>query len=199
MHQQSVQQKADNIRKMVSRNLTCCIVVLVSLGVTLAQVCENVYPQLSCGLTHADESTCATAGCCWDGTNCFAPKIYGYEYKAISDENGVMTGSLALNEPSGLKFGSDFAELDMQVIQETASRTHIKISPTGESRWEIPDSILPRPGGVYTDSEPLTKTIIKPQNDDDSYNNMEILISRLNHGHVTSDVIFAFTKMVCFH
>lgn len=165
-----------------------------SLG---SSVCENVYPHLSCGLTHSSESSCQTAGCCWDGTNCFAPKIYGYEYTAVSDEPGVMTGTLSLNQPSGIAFGADFSTLNMVVTQESESRTHIKITPPGEARWEIPDSILPRPGGVYTGTNADTKTIIKPQNDDDEYNNMEILITRSKNGTPTGELIFAFTKMVC--
>lgn len=107
-----------------------------------------------------------------------------------------MTGTLSLNQPSGLNFGADFTTLNMVVTQETESRTHIKITPPGEARWEIPESILPRPGGVYSGRNAQTKTIIKPQNDDDEYNNMEILITRMNNSHPTGELIFAFTKMV---
>jgi hypothetical protein len=172
------------------------LAVLVQAGLVLSQVCENVYPHLSAGLSHANEASCTSTGGCWDGKSCFIPKIYGYEFTATSEEPGRTTGTLSLNEPSGIKFGTDFAELSMEVTQETASRTHIKIAPSGESRWEMPESILPRPGGIYTGSDTLMKTTIKPQNDDDSYNNMEILITRLNHNVPTSELIFAFTKMV---
>jgi len=55
----------------------------------------------------------------------------------------------------------------MDVTQETATRTHIKIYPDGEKRWEFPEDLLPRPGGVYTGKDASTKTIIKPQKDDD--------------------------------
>lgn len=173
-----------------------CLAVVAQVASLASSVCENVYPHLSCGLTHNSEATCQSVGCCWDGTNCFAPKIYGYEYTAVSDAPGVTTGTLSLNQASGLSFGADFANLNMVVTQETESRTHIKITPPGEARWEIPESLLPRPGGVYTGSNAETKTIIKPQNDDDEYNNMEILITRMNNSVPTGELIFAFTKMV---
>jgi hypothetical protein len=183
---------------MLTKTLFSSVIVLAQLRFfVLGQVCENVYPHLSAGLSHKSESSCTSAGGCWDGSSCFIPKIYGYEYQSTSDDPYHMTGTLSLNEPSGLKFGTDFSELNMEVIQETASRTHIKISPNGEARWEVPESVLPRPNGVYGGSSSETKTTIKPQNDDDAYNNMEILISRLNHNLPTAEVIFVFTKMVC--
>jgi hypothetical protein len=176
------------------------ILALAQVQQALGQVCENVYPHLSCGITHTEQSSCESSGCCWDGdaadgVNCFAPKIYGYAYTLKAEEPGVSHGSLSLNAPSGINFGADFSELSIDITQETESRTHIKMSPVGETRWEVPESILPRPGGVYTGVDALMKTTVKPQNDDDEYDNMEILITRQTN-NISTELLFAFTKMV---
>lgn len=181
---------------MLGSRILALALVLAEVTFVFSQNCDNVYPQLTAGLSHADEASCHSVGACWNGENCFIPKIYGYEYKAVSESAGKSSGTLSLNEASGLKFGTDFSELNMDVTQETETRTHIKISPVGEKRWEFPENLLPRPGGLYTDVDAATKTIIKPQNDDDQYNNMEILVSRQKHGVPTGEVILAFTKMV---
>lgn len=161
------------------------------------QVCTDVYPHLSCGLGYTEESACSSAGCCWDGSVCFAPKINGYKYKELISEDGYQSGSLSLSEPSGL-FGPDFNDLSIEITQETMERTHIKIVPTNEDRWEIPESVLPRPGGRYTGKDKMTKTILTAPKDD-ANSPMEILISRVNKLNLpTADVIFIFSKMLVF-
>lgn len=82
----------------------------------------------------------------------------------------------------------------MTVTQETAYRTHIKILPQGSTQWEIPESLLPRPGGVYDGTEALTSVQIT----DDPTQPMEIVISRLEEHVATSENIFLFNKMMVF-
>ena len=94
--------------------------------------------------------------------------------------------------------------LDITVTQETASRTHIKIIPSqGNPRWEVPEDVLPRPGGLYTGSDAQMSTTIQPQNDDDQYDNMEILVRRTvpgTDGTVSNpaEPLLIFTKMLVF-
>jgi alpha-glucosidase (family GH31 glycosyl hydrolase) len=168
--------------------------------------CTDVYPHLSCGLRHDDAASCQAAGCCWgeggsdaasDGGNCFAPAIFGYEYTATVEEPGIQQGTLTLNEGSGIAFGEDYSQLDIKVTQETKDRTHIKISVPGVDRWEVPEDLLPRPGGVFT-GVASTQTHIVPQADDDPYDNMEILINRMDGLKPTAELIFIFTKMLVF-
>lgn len=50
----------------------------------LSQVCSDVYPHLSCGLTYSTQEECEAVGCCWDNTvdalnPCYAPKINGLD------------------------------------------------------------------------------------------------------------------------
>jgi alpha-glucosidase len=58
-----------------------------------------------------------------------------------------------LTSPSTLFNGDDYSDLVIEVTQESARRTHIKIYPPSETRWEIPESLIPRPGGIYNKEE----------------------------------------------
>ena len=83
------------------------------------------------------------AGCCWDnsgtaGAPCFAPKIYGYNFTQTQRTPGQTIGTLDLIEPSGI-FSEDFENLAIYITQETATRTHIKITVPGSDRWEVPE------------------------------------------------------------
>lgn len=52
------------------------------------------------------------------------------------------------------EFGASFKKLDVEVTPETVERLHIKIKPTDEARWEVPESVIPRCGVlVQTDAE----------------------------------------------
>lgn len=115
-----------------------------------APVCDGVYPQMSCGLRYNTEQECSSVGCCWDASQstCFFGKINGYTYSESFKDDSSFGGDLKLKAPSG-GFGPDFENLSVQFIQETSKRVHMKIAPTGADgqRWEVPDSVLPRPKG----------------------------------------------------
>ena len=174
-----------------------------------AQQCANVYPHLSCGLElHDSKESCVSRGCCWDSdpsatTLCFAPVIYGYKYTpstSSSSSASKQEGTLSLNAPSGLKLGGspDFQELKLELTQETAERTHLKIYPVDmPDRWEVPDYLLTRQGGVYSGDKALTKPHIISQPDGDLFDSMMLLLSRTD-AKVKNDVIFTMTKMLVF-
>lgn len=185
---------------MFISNFACAIAALGSIQITVAQKCTDVYPHLSCGLRNENERSCKSAGCCWDESagQCFAPAIFGYKYTSTLEEPGRQQGTLRLNEPSGISFGQDYVELDVSITQETKDRTHIKISVPGIDTWEIPESLIARPGGLYTGDAAAVATHVVPQDDDDPYDNMEILINRMNGHRPTSELIFVFTKMLVF-
>jgi hypothetical protein len=42
------------------------------------------------------------------------------------------------------EYGDSFKQLTVQVIPETPSRLHVKISPAGQQRWEVPERVVPR-------------------------------------------------------
>lgn len=53
---------------------------------------------------------------------------------------------LSLNSEVLAQYGASFQDLSVEVTPETASRLHVKISPPGQQRWEVPESIVQRPG-----------------------------------------------------
>jgi alpha-glucosidase (family GH31 glycosyl hydrolase) len=92
----------------------------------------------------------------------------------------------------------DFQELKLELTQETASRTHLKIYPTEEpDRWQIPESLLSRQGGVYSGDDSLTEPHIISQPDGDEYDSMMLLLSRTDN-KIRNDVIFTLSKMLVF-
>ena len=160
-------------------------------------VCENVSPKLSCGLSYTDENACNNAGCCWDANEekpCFAPVVNGYLYTETENSGGVRSGTLELSSESGIFGGGDFTSLDMTVTQETTARTHIKIAPPQSTRWEVPESLIPRPGGIYDGADALTNVEITS----DPTQPMEIVISRVQENSATAENLFVFSKMMVF-
>ena len=188
---------------------------------TLGQQCSAVYPHLSCGIELHDESEerCIQKGCCWDSDTtaqhrCFAPVIYGYAFSPSSSSTpGITEGSLRLNKPSGLQLGNsaDYEELKLELTQETPSRTHLKIYPPSDpDRWQVPEFLLSRQGGVYSGCDALTQSRIISQPDgDDTFDSMMLLLTRTatsaSHDEVqketeahSGEMIFALTKMLVF-
>lgn len=84
----------------------------------------------------------------------------------------LTSGTLALVEPSGM-LGPDFTDLTMAITQETADRTHIKIAPP-TARWEIPESLIPRPGGQF-EGDANTQYIVSSSQDDPGYDYVSCL------------------------
>jgi hypothetical protein len=54
------------------------------------------------------------------------------------------TTQLSLVNEQLQQYGESFEQLTVQVTPETANRLHVKVSPTGQQRWEVPESIVPR-------------------------------------------------------
>ncbi|KAF8062770.1 Alpha-glucosidase [Scenedesmus sp. PABB004] len=65
-----------------------------------------------------------------------------------------VSGASALGAASQLRlateqlpaYGPSFKDLTVEVMPESAARLHVKIAPTGQRRWEVPESIIKRPG-----------------------------------------------------
>lgn len=188
----------------MSSKLTFCYSLLIAgLQLATSQVCTEVYPHLSCGLSYTTESDCVAAGCCWDSTpnalnSCFAPKINGYSFEATETSVNGTSGTLSLIQPSGM-LGPDFMNLTIDITQETADRTHIKIVPSSSlygQRWEVPESLLPRPGGVF-EGMANSEYVISSSTEDPG-NPFEMYISRTENGVATNELIFVLSKMLVF-
>ena len=105
-----------NAQNKISATILVAFIAAINIHELAAQVCSNVYPQLSCGIKHREQGACESAGCCWNELNeaenrCFSPKIYGYQFEQTVSQPGLLKGSLSLNKESGLTFGSDFIDL----------------------------------------------------------------------------------------
>lgn len=131
---------------------------LVSIGAVIstatlastasAVVCDDVYPHLSFGIGY-DETKCLASGGCWETAGCYFPKVPGYSFAETERSKGVVKGNLTLIEATGA-LGPDYKNLNLEITQETKSRTRVLITPTGVDAWQVPESIIKRPGGVYT-------------------------------------------------
>ena len=122
---------------------------LLRQGQAQSQVCDGVYPHLSAGLKFTEVGSCQSAGLCWDENvnTCFMPKINGYKYSETLSTDTSFGGDLTLKASSQALGGKDFENLQVNFQQETKNRFHMKISPKGEDRWEVPEVALKRPQG----------------------------------------------------
>ncbi|KAF8062771.1 Alpha-glucosidase [Scenedesmus sp. PABB004] len=76
-----------------------------------------------------------------------------YRVQRTAPRRGV-SGAAALGAVSQLRlateqlpaYGPSFKDLTVEVTPESAARLHVKIAPTGQRRWEVPESIIKRPG-----------------------------------------------------
>ena len=171
--------------------LVLCSVLAKSLG----SVCEDVYPNLSFGIGYNTEQKCTAVGGCWNNGNagCSFPKINGYEFtpSTLHSIHNSVRGNLTLIAPSGA-LGSDFKNLNLAIDYESATRLHIKITPDGEStgsrstsnRWEVPESILPRPQSKFEGQSTMSYVI--------NQHPFELSVKR------GKDSIFNLSKMLVF-
>lgn len=63
---------------------------------------------------------------------CLFPGTLGYTAQAVLAEEQLP------------QYGRSFRQLLVEVTPETASRLHIKVSPKGVKRWEVPEFIVQR-------------------------------------------------------
>ena len=135
-------------------------------GAMAASCSSEVFPRMSCGLSYTTEDECTSAGCCYDASpseglpSCYTPAVPGYSYEEVSGSNVKISGNLAVQGASGLfqaGGGLDESNLLFQAVQESTERTHLRITSAEKELWEVPESLLPRPGGMLSkDDQALT-------------------------------------------
>ncbi|KAH9842419.1 alpha-glucosidase [Rhodofomes roseus] len=69
----------------------------------------------------------------------------GYHATNVATSGPNLTASLALAGEACNVYGSDIQTLSLQVTYETTTRIHVKITDADETRYEVPESVLPRP------------------------------------------------------
>jgi alpha-glucosidase (family GH31 glycosyl hydrolase) len=153
--------------------------------------------------SYTTETDCVAAGCCWSQSAelspCYIPNVAGYKVLTSDSSPGIIVGNLSLSTASGLFDSPDYDMLSLNVVQETNGRTHITISPTGVSRWRIPDELIQRPGGLYTGEAPFPGGFYT-QASIESVDPFVLQVTRINGGVSPqfNDVIFNITKNLVF-
>ncbi|KAG5336840.1 hypothetical protein C0989_011815 [Termitomyces sp. Mn162] len=69
----------------------------------------------------------------------------GYSATNVMSAGATLTADLVLNGDGCAVFGPDIKRLGLTVIYETDTRIHVKIVDAASSRFEVPESVLPRP------------------------------------------------------
>nr|GAT54403.1 alpha-glucosidase [Mycena chlorophos] len=73
----------------------------------------------------------------------------GYTASNVKTSGGTLTASLKLAGKACNVFGNDIPSLNLEVVYETADRIHVKITDASAARYEVPESVLPRPSAAH--------------------------------------------------
>lgn len=128
------------------------------LSLSAADTCSSVAnaDKIDCGFSGVTQASCEAKSCCWAEVNdyttpwCFTAPLSssGYELTSIKEVSTGLKGTLALiGEPSNT-YGADITTLTLEILLEDADYAHFKIYDAGSSRWEVPQSVIPRPVSV---------------------------------------------------
>ncbi|KAF5371321.1 hypothetical protein D9758_004164 [Tetrapyrgos nigripes] len=110
----------------------------------------------------------------------------GYTVSNVVTEGPTLNADLTLAGEGCNVFGTDIPQLSLSVTYETDARIHLKISDPSNTRYEVPESVFPRPNNSssvspssaqiqfnYTES-PFSFTIFRTSTS-------EVLFSTANH------------------
>ncbi|KAF7298389.1 putative alpha/beta-glucosidase agdC [Mycena kentingensis (nom. inval.)] len=73
----------------------------------------------------------------------------GYSASDVKVQGGTLTASLKLAGAACNVFGQDIPSLSLKVVYETKNRIHLKITDASAARYEVPESVLPRPSAAH--------------------------------------------------
>ncbi|KAJ4477621.1 alpha-glucosidase [Lentinula lateritia] len=73
----------------------------------------------------------------------------GYNIANPASQGSTFTADLVLAGTACNVFGSDLKSLSLAVVYETENRIHVKIMDANGSRYEVPESVLPRPNATF--------------------------------------------------
>ncbi|THH14414.1 hypothetical protein EUX98_g9614, partial [Antrodiella citrinella] len=69
----------------------------------------------------------------------------GYKASHVTTRGAQLTADLTLADKACNVFGPDIEQLKLEVTYETTTRIHVKITDASSQRYEVPESVLPRP------------------------------------------------------
>ncbi|KAJ7592387.1 glycoside hydrolase family 31 protein [Mycena floridula] len=81
----------------------------------------------------------------------------GYTATKVKTDARTLTADLVLAGKACDVFGSDIQNLSLQVVYETDTRIHVKITDAANARYEVPESVLPRPSANLAASKLSSK------------------------------------------
>ncbi|KAJ4475469.1 glycoside hydrolase family 31 protein [Lentinula aciculospora] len=76
----------------------------------------------------------------------------GYNILNPVSQGATFTADLVLAGAACNVFGTDLENLSLAVTHETENRIHVKITDANSSRYEVPESVLPRPNATLEGS-----------------------------------------------
>eukprot|EP00163_Fabomonas_tropica_P028458 TRINITY_DN5799_c0_g1_i1.p1 TRINITY_DN5799_c0_g1~~TRINITY_DN5799_c0_g1_i1.p1 ORF type:complete len:964 (-),score=240.45 TRINITY_DN5799_c0_g1_i1:111-3002(-) len=116
---------------------------------------SNPTVRTDCGFTGITQQGCQNRGCCWQPVNpnpsnqpwCFSPPpdAYSVDGGSLSSAPYGLSGTVSVKSNGRGVFGPDIPTLSVQAIEETNTRLRVRITDNANARWEVPNSILPRP------------------------------------------------------
>ncbi|KAH8100347.1 alpha-glucosidase [Cristinia sonorae] len=74
----------------------------------------------------------------------------GYKASHVVTHGAQLTADLTLAGEACNVFGPDIEKLKLEVTYETKTRVHVKITDASSQRYEIPESVLPRPDAGHS-------------------------------------------------
>eukprot|EP00803_Ostreobium_quekettii_P001737 evm.model.scf_239.2 EVM.evm.TU.scf_239.2 scf_239:64691-80252(-) len=186
--------------------------------------CSVEGPRMDCGWVGIDGPTCVSRGCCWrpvhgadgedeagegvDGASgvgdvpwCFHDTSHASAYNASSckETGSGVQATLVLASPALPSLGPDISPLKLSVSYETNTRLHVKLTDPTEARWEVPESLLPRPapskasyGTLYDfnyTKSPFGFTVSRKENG-------EVLFNTTGHSLFFKDQYVALTSSI---
>uniref|UniRef100_A0A383WFG9 Maltase n=1 Tax=Tetradesmus obliquus TaxID=3088 RepID=A0A383WFG9_TETOB len=102
-----------------------------------------------------------------------------------SSPSGATVSRLRLSKNVLPEYGASFERLTVEATPETPTRLHIKVFPTDSKRWEVPESIVPRPQpqpGLLSSSLTYDFSTQHEQHDGRGADAFAIKVSRRSNG-----------------
>eukprot|EP01031_Cornospumella_fuschlensis_P036226 gene36226-43943_t len=125
---------------------------VVSAGSTCALADSN---KQDCGYPGVTQASCESKGCCWLPTSarttgtpwCYfsVDSTAGYSVSSWTETETGFSGTLQLLGSGSSVYGPDLKSLKLDVFFQSDSTLRVKITDAEQARWEIPQSVIPRP------------------------------------------------------
>ncbi|KAH0250735.1 Alpha/beta-glucosidase agdC, partial [Aureobasidium melanogenum] len=93
----------------------------------------------------------------------------GYKATNVQQISQGLTADLTLAGPACNTYGQDIENLKLEITQETGDRLHVQIYDADENVYQVPESVLPRPGADGNVSSTSSQLVFEVVNDPFSF------------------------------